>query len=53
MRCPECGKRLHKIPYMDGEYVCHNEECSTMDGANPQEFYGITQKEIDERYAPQ
>jgi hypothetical protein len=52
MKCPACGKRLHKIPYMDLEFVCHNTECSTMDRGSPKEFYG-TQNEINELWQKQ
>ena len=50
MKCPACGKRIYKIEYTDGEYVCYNDECPEMEKGSPQEFYGLTQKEIDKNY---
>lgn len=53
MNCPACGKRLRKILYMTGEYMCPNDNCpAKVSFAIYPEWYGNTQKEINKMWTP-
>jgi len=53
-RCPDCGKRLVKIPGTDKEYICNDDDCPAnikereLGRAGSVEYYG-TQKEINKQ----
>jgi len=53
-KCPDCGKRLVKIPGTDGEYICANDDCPAnireqeLGHAGHAEYYG-TQEEINKQ----
>jgi len=53
-KCPDCGKRLVKIPGTDGEYICNDDNCPAnireqkLGRAGHVEYYG-TQKEINKQ----
>lgn len=53
-KCPDCGERLKKIPYHDGEYICANDKCPAnikeiKEGHfSHAEYYG-TQEEINKQ----
>ena len=55
MKCPNCGKRLLKIEYRDGEYICPNDDCLANKKLREEnhfthaEFYGDTQEEINKQ----
>ncbi len=49
MKCPACNTRLHKI--VASEWACSNPDCpERKEPAYDVEWYGATQKEINEMY---
>jgi len=55
MKCPDCGNRLIKISYRDGEYFCPNDNCPAnirtreLGHFTHHEYYGDTQEEINKQ----
>lgn len=52
MRCPDCGKRLTKIPPCAGEWACLNDDCPANKrhhGMAHSEYYGLVQTTIDKQ----
>jgi hypothetical protein len=48
VKCPACHQPLYKIH--EGEYACHNPDCPERSGPTCPEWYGDTQKEINEMH---
>jgi len=55
MKCPDCGGKLIKIGYTDGEYFCPNDDCPAnikrkkMGLSAHAEYYGDNQFEINKQ----